>query len=374
MKKIVIIILCLLLACLTFTAGCDIPNPFAIFEDPVKQAVNVLDDAIRRLDDSNANWQSILTETREKLTDEAQSTIRTEVDNVLQRGIAASGGEFRCDYDFIRNRVRQDLIRIRAGLTGETIPPVLPALCHVVPNNIDMSLEANRRSLITFFGYDFDTNPRPKVFLLTADGSSLDITQYLSVTHHYEMTLNLGQNGVPLSTTSTRIILKWNEEILSEIPIIQPSLPECKTDNIRFRPNHITYVPPHTYGDREFDGNGPSVVCVVHLFNRGDYVQAGVFMEAKETESDWTTARGSRYYTIYTPPIGWKVIKVVPEHEEIEYTDDDHAEDIFFMGGGVVDRFVFIGDTKGSEAGTDTQVTVWFNELQFTIKQYINCV
>ena len=143
-------------------SGCVDFQPLA---DSIDKAVSVLDDAIFKLDNANADWQKILEETRDQLTDSAQSTIRNEVSNTLTRAVATTGVEFRCDTDFIRTRVRQDLIRIRAHLLGETPPAVIPALCQVVPSQVDLSLEPNRRSSIGYYGYDFDTETRPSVFL-----------------------------------------------------------------------------------------------------------------------------------------------------------------------------------------------------------------
>ena len=181
---------------ISLISGCVDFQPLA---DSIDKAVSVLDDAIFKLDNANADWQKILEETRDQLTDSAQSTIRNEVSNTLTRAVATTGVEFRCDTDFIRTRVRQDLIRIRAHLLGETPPAVIPALCQVVPSQVDLSLEPNRRSSIGYYGYDFDTETRPGVFLMSRNGILTDVSRYLAITHHYQMTLNTGGNGVPIS-------------------------------------------------------------------------------------------------------------------------------------------------------------------------------
>ena len=81
--------------------GCVDFQPLA---NSIDKAVSVLDDAIFKLDNANADWQKILEDTRDQLTDSAQSTIRNEVSNTLTRAVAATGVEFRCDTDFIRNK------------------------------------------------------------------------------------------------------------------------------------------------------------------------------------------------------------------------------------------------------------------------------
>src|SRR5690606_17636602 len=126
---------------------------------------------------------------------------------------------------FIGVRVRQALIRLRARLLHQPIPPVEPALCAVVPGAIDMALEPNRRTKLEFFGYDFDTTPI-KVTLHNTDGT-VDVSDDLDRTTHYHMTLNLGANGVPLSSKSNRITLEWEGKVISSIAVIQPETPVC---------------------------------------------------------------------------------------------------------------------------------------------------
>src|SRR5215212_358221 len=56
-------------------------------EDAITNTLNTLDDAISTLDNASADWQRVLQDTVSKLTDDAQSTIRNEVTNVMNRGI-----------------------------------------------------------------------------------------------------------------------------------------------------------------------------------------------------------------------------------------------------------------------------------------------
>ena len=49
---------------------------------------------------------------------------------------------------------------------------------------------------------------------------------------------------------------------------------------------------------------------------------------------------------------------------EHRYVDKNHEPDVFeFPREALVGRLVYIGDTKGDEAGTETGVTVWFNPI-----------
>ena len=93
-------------------------------------------------------------------------------------------------------------------------------------------------------------------------------------------------------------------------------------------------------------------------------------MKAEETRSDWTTAEGTLNRTVYAAPSGKDVKQIlsVPTTDNIFYTDNDHGADTFFRGStGLVNQYVFVGDTSGDDAGVDTKVDVTFNLVQFLI-------
>lgn len=213
-----------LIILLIFCISCDW-DPLGV-HDPINQVVAALDDAIGQLAKESADWRSVLEKTRDKLVGDAQSTIRNEITDLLTRTIAATGAELRCNVDFTRTRVRQDLERIKAKLLNKTISPKEPALCVVNPLGVDASLIPDRLKWLEFYGYDFDTTP-VQVFL--QNGSQMiDVSQYLDKPTHYHMTLNLGANGVKIAANSQRFILKWNNQEISSIAITFPN-PATKT-------------------------------------------------------------------------------------------------------------------------------------------------
>ncbi|MDJ1470491.1 hypothetical protein [Xanthocytophaga flava] len=338
------------------------------------QVTSVIDNAIGDLSSESANWREILQKAINDLPKDVQSTIRTEMTDLLNRAIAASGSEIRCDADFFRNRLIQGLQNIKAQLLGNQPPPLEPQLCTVIPLAIDMELDPSRRNKIEFYGYDFD---KAKIKVLLENGGALtDISSFMDQPTHYHMTLNLGGNGVNLTGASTRIILQWNDRNISSIGILQKTTPICEvktSPNISISP--ISFMPPHIgSGDREFDGNGPDIYCTVKLENQGNRVDAVIYMSAKETEDDWTEARGTQKSTIYQADPGWQITEIIgPVESSYSYRDNDHELDKF-AGTGPVQTYTFMGDGKGDDVGSNTNVTVKLNALRVTLKQTGNCV
>jgi hypothetical protein len=125
------------------------------------------------------------------------------------------------------------------------------------------------------------------------------------------------------------------------------------------------YTPPHTRGDRDFGGHGPKVWCEVALSVRnGTEIWATVSMRAEETQHDWTTAAGQQDFLIYTHPRPIAAI-VSDTSSDAYYEDSNHDEDVVEKGGGeLVRQFIFVGDTRGDEAGTRTKVLIHFNPIR----------
>jgi hypothetical protein len=344
----------------------------------VEEAVAVLDRGISELSVASADWQDIMNKVIADLPDELQSTITNEVSNLLNRGIGAAGVEVRCNVDFLRIRMQQGLQRIKAKLLGTEIPPVEPQLCQVVPSAVDMSLAPNRRNKVEFFGYDFDMTDIEIV--LVNNGSESVVSQHLDQPTHYHMTLNLGSSGIQLGSSSQRIILRWNGRNISTIAIIQPSPDICETKYDNFRPANISVQPVHatmpgkSRGDKEFNGNGPNMYCSVTLYNRGNRVDARIYVTAGETKSDWTYGKKEITTTIYTADPGYEIEAIVSStFASYSYTDNDHALDAF-AGSGPVQKFTFNGDGSGSDIGANTHVEVQFNQLRVQLKETGNCV
>ena len=293
------------------------------------------------------------------------------------RTVAQTGVEFRCDADFLRTRVRQSLLRIKAKFLGQSVPAAEPSLCQVVPVAVDRTLVPARLKHIEFYGYDFDQSADLGIFLETASGQRRNIMSAVDRPTHYAMTVRFGANGVQLDQNSSRFILEWAGRPVSTIAVIQPQTPICESKFQTIDPTPVTFRPNRTRGDREFAGNGPRVITRVDLLRSPTALSARVYMRARETRSDYTTAEGTETFPLFTPEPGWEIESIVgpASMDPHTYTDDTETIDSFDRGsGGPVKRLDFVGDTGGDDAGVKTQVTVTFNRLRLELTQVRNCV
>jgi hypothetical protein len=115
---------------LYFLIGCGAVDKIVNFgTDTRTETINALNDAISALQSQSADWQQVLKDTQSKLTKDAQSTLRTEISDLISRTVAQGGVELRCDADFIRERIREELVRLKAKYLGQPQPVVDPAFC-----------------------------------------------------------------------------------------------------------------------------------------------------------------------------------------------------------------------------------------------------
>lgn len=191
--------------------GCDI---FGI-GDSADKIVEILDKAIAELTRESADWRRVVEETK----DELPSDIREQVDLALNRAIAAAGVEFKCDVDFVRKRIRQDLIRIKAEFLSQNVADDEPTFCHAIPSVVI----AGNTQWIEFFGYDFD-KAQIRVHLQDVQGREVDVSKHLDDPSHYLLTLNL--DTIQLYPGTNRFSLSWNNQVVGTIAINHPTAPE----------------------------------------------------------------------------------------------------------------------------------------------------
>lgn len=366
-----------------FLHGCDLGRLQTTVENATTATEDVLNDAINALSSQSSDWQRILQEAQGKLTADTQATVRNEIANVASRSVSQAGVEFRCDASFIGDGVREELIRIRANILGQSVPPVKPVFCQAVPIAIDREAVPNNVKQLEFYGYDFDHATDLRVSLMRRGSSApVDVTKQLDFPTHYAITLKFGAGGVQLDDLSERFVLEFSGKQVSSVGVIQPQTPVCKSSPVSTPTNmKVTFAPPRIRGDADFAGHGPFVQSSVKLRATTDTVIANVFMNAKETTSDHTQAMGSQDFPIFninTKAPGSRIVRIVSPsklEQSYSYTDSDHANDKFELGsGGVIQRLDYIGDNPGDEAGTKTQVTITFNPITLETVPTSGCV
>ncbi|MGB3638049.1 MAG: hypothetical protein WBA39_10810 [Rivularia sp. (in: cyanobacteria)] len=194
--------------------------------------VDTLNEGIVRLESGSESWQNVLKETRDKLIEEGQSSLANEVSNTLSRATSDIGIEAKCYTDFLRDRTREELIKLRATITKEKLQ-LKPVFCNPTPDSINMNLPQNRRTNISIAGYNL-TRDAIKVFLEDTQNRKTDVSDSIDNPSNYKLTVTLDR--IPLNKTSKRLIFELANGTKHSIGIIKaykPPKQEFRLSRIR---------------------------------------------------------------------------------------------------------------------------------------------
>ena len=131
-----------------------------------------------------------------------------------------------------------------------------------------------------------------------------------------------------------------------------------RTEQEAYLPRTFTFTPPHTRGDKDFNGNGPRVVVDARVEYNAQQVFFVLKMIAEETKPDNTTASGETRTLIYSAPVGQRITSLGGQtswESLVSYYDTNHNVDKFDTPLGPVSVF---GDHKGDDAGEYTKVVL----------------
>ena len=185
----------------------------------------------------------------------------------------------------------------------------------------------------------------------------------------------------PLEIVAVYSTANPKTDTVSDLQIQRQTTPgsQCKETTLTVPERTELFVPPHTQGDREFDGHGPCVHFSLDLraVDDGSALAADYDMQAFECsgsfaspQSDFTAAAGQRSEIVASAGPGGEILGFsVDAHLVQDYIDTNHADDVFtFAGTEPVSSLRFVGDTSGSEAGTKSGVFLTFRPVEVRMR------
>jgi hypothetical protein len=169
-----------------------------------------------------------------------------------------------------------------------------------------------------------------------------------------------------------------------DLPVVLEDVKGAPQVRVPF-PSYFSFKPPHTKGDRDFDGHGPLVRIHANLHHSEDFAGLMLQMKASEggvaiggTGSNYldTVAEGSEFRILFRAPPGWRITGTqgqrknasVPGktqfYDVVNYLDNDHESDGFDTPIG---QFRVWGDGPGDDAGLRTRLELRSNK-SFTVE------
>jgi len=195
---------------------------------------------------------------------------------------------------------------------------------------------------------------------------------------------------IMLITTATAQVKVRPELLKSKAGVLKPDTV------VRVMPATIgPYCPKKLLGgDREFDGHGPEIWAWIKLtIVSKKYIDAELYMHARETTHDWSETEGTWKKRLYTAPAGYEINEILTgKYSEVHYISRPGVKsfspagltqaiggargtDVPFKDDGLVSRWNIVGDTGGGDISDDdnphddTQVAVQLNVMRLKLKR-----
>lgn len=140
---------------------------------------------------------------------------RDQVQEVVGRAGQVVGLTQQAAIDFIRDRVIEDLARIKAARDHKPFPPPRPVLATIALPEIDYS-NPEARTTLKIVGWNLNTaanDPRRySVVINGSGGQRLVGREFISFQGEYQLTINVSTSGVPLQPGDTKMVFNGYED------------------------------------------------------------------------------------------------------------------------------------------------------------------
>ena len=343
-----------------------------------EQTVLALNDGINSLENQSSDWQFVLKDLEQKVDKRINDILTYNIPYIVNLASQRALSTVLCIKENLKDEIIYYLqVAIAELITG--VKPPLPAtkICLTSILTIDLNAPRSIRNQVVYTGYYIHTKDSIKASLINiTNGAKIDIPQSkLGFPDISNITLSLVDYSDVVLNSYTHLELYYNLEVISSIGIdkIVPAPPviiTTYTDLVSF-----VYIPPHTFGDRDFYGNGPKMISHVYLKKDATRVYAQIYLKARETEHDWTTAEGySVWKEIYRAPSGYQIksikdpvsYKNILRVNGVDYIDTNISDHIMETVAG---RATLVGDTYGEEAGSKTKITLNLRRFEIQIQK-----
>jgi hypothetical protein len=375
-------------------SSCSILNKLLDIGSAIVNTLNnvnvVLDNTTNNLNSNAANFTQIMEEAIQSIKDQ---NIKAQLQAALDNAIVTASTEIRCDVQFTADYLIRRIQAIKAQYNHQPVPISEPKVCTVLPSIIDMNLSPNQRNLVQVTGYFLkDDFSKYKLFHHTSTGVITNRTSCLSANTDFKLQINLGSSGIVMDKNSSKLVLMWDDDIVSVIPVVQrqPVPCELRERELVNLPKMMVYPEQKKdprlnkdKGDKEFDGHGPCSIGSVSIFTRNNNTElwARVFVRMWEcpdnlnkSHSDYSYGDKTVEMKLVTTDFGWRIKKIKQTTSESFQNIDRVCNDTEnFAGSGVVAQYLILGDTSGNDLGS-SYVQVTFRPVKVTLEKIGDCI
>jgi hypothetical protein len=340
---------------------------------------DILNGAIQDVTAHSANWQTIVQGALDKLP-AAETQVKQDMENLIQRGIANAGLEIRCDISFLGDMVVTGLKAILAKVLKQP-PPLQPAVvCDASPPAIDMNLAPNARNQVEVFGYNLDQTDLKLFHVRTSN--ELDVTSHFALLSPFKRVIDLGATGVILDAQSVKLRIQISGGVNREIAILQKFPTPCAVRDFQTNSSQMQVIPTKVgQGDNDYDGHGPCVTATASVSLSGSTQISQTLTvhmwecpnDMTKIQSDFTEARGTRSQILFTSASDEVITKInPPTSSSLSWISTNHNL-VNIADSGLLTGWDVQGDTDGDDIGRSF-VRANFKSIHIVLRKNKDCV
>lgn len=328
----------------------------------------VLEEAVNALAYPAVDYRQVLRRAAARLPGDRLEAARTGIVTFLERA-PAEAADFRCNAEFMRDRARRELWRLKDVLMNWNPQPVEPQVCHAVPIAID---PARPMPTLDIYGYDFDQVPL-ELFVMDNQGYFREVTTALTKKNRYHLTVDLGTTGVRFSADSQALVVVWGHLVRYSIPLIQPATPLCPSVIEVIPPGKaIAYAPPLIARASRLDEAKAGVLANAALDYESNKVDATVCVTARGR----TAVSGCAVEYVYTSDSDRSIEWVFGELQAgiAHAFDSGHEVSVAGLRRSPVAEWEFKGFAANAPPDAEPRITARLHELRVVSTQPEKCI
>jgi hypothetical protein len=192
---------------------------------PKNQTVEGLDKAITELAKPAASWHAVVTSLEKSLSPEGKMLIGADLERLMQNGLASSPPDGRCDANLIRDRMRQELNRMRVKLDPSKSPMPAPLMAPVVCEPVPAIYELDRCvRVIELYGHALDADAIA-VTVKRNDGQIRQVDGQFAGTSGGLLTLDASSLRLSEDDAQILVLSKESRTTIALIEVAAPAKP-----------------------------------------------------------------------------------------------------------------------------------------------------
>lgn len=190
--------------------------------EPLDKVTDTFNNAIAALGSQSTAWRGTLDQLKNDLVQQGQYTLANQVEGLITQAVSAVGIEARCDIEFLKAGLKEELAQMLAKFQHKTIPPPVPRFCNVAPSSVDLRLTGSTRPILEIFGFNLSDRTITVAVVDQSGSRTVPEPGFFNVVSEFKATFN--SVNYPFTATSRAVKFALSSGDERSVGIIQAAV------------------------------------------------------------------------------------------------------------------------------------------------------